>query len=395
MKPIMVIITHVQNRAVTEGFIPAALKLGYQVVLLTDHGLDHKHYFSLVCNGPDQIIECDVFNPLAIIDLLDGHNIKPQVVFSNSDHLQTSNALVADYFSCPGKNWKTCYQAKNKAQMRQTLTTLGIENVCSQTLFASDPLPENLTYPIIAKPREGVSSLDVALCENEAALIAYKDRFKKKSMPILLESYLEGPLFTLETLGDGENIAVIGGFDVQLSPLPHFIELSAIWNGENSALFAAQALQQVKAFGANFGVCHSEFIVTANGPVLVEINYRSIGDGREFLLNDLLTFNWFEKILQLHAGEILGVLNNDSECAVIEYFPAYQSGLLKKNQSAFTKQLGATNINYQPLKEKNQYITLSNSNKDYLGLLTATGPTLKEIKQKTASIINELIWEVN
>jgi predicted ATP-grasp superfamily ATP-dependent carboligase len=395
MKPIMVIIVHVQNRAVSEGFIPAALKLGYQVVLLTDHGLDHKHYFSLVCNGPDQIIECDVFNPLAIIDLLDGYNIKPQVVFSNSDHLQTSNALVADYFSCPGKNWKTCYQAKNKAQMRQTLTALGIENVCSQTLFASDPLPENLTYPIIAKPREGVSSLDVALCENEDALIAYKDRFKKKSMPILLESYLEGPLFTLETLGDGENIAVIGGFDVQLSPLPHFIELSAIWNGENSALFAAQALQQVKAFGANFGVCHSEFIVTANGPVLVEINYRSIGDGREFLLNDLLTFNWFEKILQLHAGEILGVLNNDSECAVIEYFPAYQSGLLKKNQAAFTKQLGATNINYQPLKEKNQYITLSNSNKDYLGLLTATGPTLKEIKQKTASIINELIWEVN
>ena len=395
MKTTMVIITHVQNRAVCEGFIPGALKLGYEVVLLTDHGLEHKHYFSLVSEGPGQILECDVFNPLAIIDLLDGHNIKPQVVFSNSDHLQTSNALVADYFSCPGKNWKTCYQAKNKAQMRHKLTALGIANVWSATLLASDPLPENLTYPIIAKPREGVSSLDVALCESEAELLAYKDKFKKKSIPILLETYIEGPLFTLETLGDGNNVSVIGGFDVELSRLPHFIELSAVWNGENSGLFAQQALQQVKDFGANFGVCHSEFIVTQNGPVLVEINYRSIGDGREFLLNELLTFNWFEKILQLHAGEALGEIDSDSECAVIEYFPAEKSGFLKNSQSAFQKQQGSTKVSYQPLKKQNQYITLSHSNKDYLGLLTATGPTLSSIKQETASIINELVWEFN
>jgi len=56
-------------------------------------------------------------------------------------------------------------------------------------------------------------------------------------MPILFESYFDGPLFTLETLGDGDKLVVIGGFDVVLSELPYFIEIGAVWNGPNSLLY--------------------------------------------------------------------------------------------------------------------------------------------------------------
>lgn len=34
-----VIVSHVVNAAVTEGFIPAAQKMGFQVILLTDHAM--------------------------------------------------------------------------------------------------------------------------------------------------------------------------------------------------------------------------------------------------------------------------------------------------------------------------------------------------------------------
>ncbi|HEY7865446.1 MAG TPA: hypothetical protein VIC51_05535, partial [Psychromonas sp.] len=159
MKPQMVIITHVENRAVCEGFIPASLKLGFEVILITDHGLDHKRFFSSVAKGPKQIIECDVFNPLSIIDLLNTHGIKAQVIFSNSDHLQSACALVASYFGCPGKSWQICYQAKNKAQMRARLAALKIPSIWSTACLASSPLPENINYPVIAKPREGGASM--------------------------------------------------------------------------------------------------------------------------------------------------------------------------------------------------------------------------------------------
>ncbi len=395
MKQKMVIITHVENRAVTEGFVPAALKLGYELTLVTDHALAHKHYFSTVENGPQQILECDVFNPLAIIDLLDSHALKPQVVFSNSDHLQTAAALVAEYFTCPGKNWQTCYQAKNKAQMRAKLAQLQMPTVWSAVCLADGVLPENIPYPVIAKPREGVSSLDVALCRTEAELTDYQRQFSKKKMPILLESYLEGALFTLETLGDGQQLIAVGGFDVSLSALPNFIETGALWNGENSRLYGQQALQQVQQFGAAFGVCHSEFIVTASGPVLVEINYRSIGDGREFLLNELFTFDWFETILQLHAGRSLDRLDTRSPCALIQYFPNTRNGSLVRRHEGFVKQLGSTKVSYQPLKEQGQYLTVSHSNKDYLGMLTAVGQAGDVIAQQAAAAAKLLSWEIN
>src|SRR3546814_4263544 len=49
-------------------------------------------------------------------------------------------------------------------------------------------------------------------------------------------------------------------------------------------------------FGVGLGACHSEFVVTPRGPVLVEINYRSIGDNREFLLDQLVEQGWFKSI---------------------------------------------------------------------------------------------------
>lgn len=395
MKPQMVIITHVENRAVTEGFIPASLKLGYEVILITDHGLDHKHFFSTVANGPEQIIECDVFNPLSIIDLLDSYAIKPQVVFSNSDHLQAASALVASYFGCPGKNWQICYQAKNKAQMRDRLQALKLPTIWSAAYLASSSLPENINYPVIAKPREGVASMDVALCQTASQLQDYQNNFTKKNIPVLLESYLEGPLFTLETLGDGQQMMAVGGFDVTLSALPYFIETAAVWNGPNSILYREQALQQVKAFGVNFGVCHSEFIVTPAGPVLVEINYRSIGDGREFLINELLSFNWFEKIISLHAGESLGTVATQSKCALIQYFPNQLNGLLKKSNESFDAQRGSTKVSYKALKKQGQYLTVSNSNKDYLGMLTAIGETRSSIEKAAHEVAGELSWEIN
>lgn len=109
----LVILTHVRHVAVTEGFLPAAKRLGLPVVLLTDHRLDHLEYFSQHPEAaPQQIVECDVFNPLGVIDVLRTLGIRPAAVFSNSDHLQTSTASVAQGLGLPGKDWRVCYAAK-------------------------------------------------------------------------------------------------------------------------------------------------------------------------------------------------------------------------------------------------------------------------------------------
>ncbi|AQS40659.1 ATP-grasp domain [Shewanella psychrophila] len=395
MKPQLILITHVENRAVTEGFVPAALNMGYDVFLLTDHGLAHKQYFAGKQASPTQIIECDVFNPMAIIDLLHTLAISPAVIFSNSDHLQASTAIVADYFFCPAKDWHLCYQAKNKAAMRTRLTNQNQPNVWTHTWLAGQPLPKNLPFPLVAKPREGVASLNVAFCDDLNALIKYASAMEQTDTCILLEAYLEGPLFTLETLGDGEHIQAIGGFDVSLSALPHFVETQASWNGPVSLKYREQALAQVAAFGVNFGVCHSEFILTDQGPVLVEINYRSIGDGREFLLDKLLPFSWFETILSLHSGKPLAPLKLSSSEAIIRYFPSGKAGEVQLSPAPFEYLNGEQNISFIPIKTQGDSVKLTHSNKDYLGALTLIGPDRQVLSAKADELSRELLWELN
>ncbi len=99
MKSTMIIVSHVVNDAVTHGFVPAAKAMDLHVVLITDHKLSHLELASHDSHfNPDTILECDVFNPLELIETITEHELKPDAIFSNSDHLQTSTAICAQFF---------------------------------------------------------------------------------------------------------------------------------------------------------------------------------------------------------------------------------------------------------------------------------------------------------
>ena len=392
----LVILSHVTHAAVTEGFLPAARKRGLSVVLISDHAQEHRRLLA-TSDYPAQdllILECDVFNPLAVIELINAHGLRPAAVFSNSDHLQTATALVAETFNVPGKDWRLCYAAKNKAAMRERLQRMGLPGPWFQVLTAGSVLPEEAPFPLVVKPREGVASLDVRLCHSTRELADYCTQFwqQQPGRALLLEAYMEGPLFTLETLGDGQRLQAIGGFDVSLSPPPHFVELAARWNGSLSAKHRAGALAQVAAFGINFGVCHSEFILTAAGPVLVEINYRSIGDGREFLLDRLLPQGWFDRILAVHLGEPLVDAQPGLAEALVHYLVADTPGRLQQASSSFRYEQDNHWSDYRALREIGDDIHVSHSNKDYLGVLRLIAPDADSLDARFAATLADLRW---
>lgn len=394
----LVILSHVVHPAITEGFLAAALRRQLPVVIISDHAQEHRRWLSN--HTPDsprlQVLECDVFNPLAVIETLNGHGIQPAAVFSNSDHLQTATALVAETFGCPGKDWRLCYAAKNKAAMRERLQRLGLPGPWFAVLTPGQPVPANAPWPLVAKPREGVASLDVQLCQDADQLQAYCTRFwqQQPGRALLLEAYMEGPLFTLETLGDGHSLQAIGGFDVTLSAPPHFVELAARWNGPLSQAQRSAALAQVAAFGINFGVCHSEFILTAEGPMLVEINYRSIGDGREFLLDRLLPQGWFARILELHLGEPLEAARTGNAQALVHYLVADRPGRLAQAAASFNQQKDEHWCDYRALRAVGEDIALSHSNKDYLGVLRLIAPDTQALDTQLADTLRDLRWGI-
>jgi biotin carboxylase len=393
----LVIVAHIAHPAVIDGFLPAARRLGLPVVIATDRRLDHLARLVATPGAPDvQVIECDVFNPIAVIDALRNEGIRPRAVFSNSDHLQTATALVAAEFGLPCKDWRVCYAAKNKAAMRERLRERGLPSPWFHMLAPGDMPPLDTPYPVIAKPREGVASLDVRLCANAAELRAYLEAFRQQGADraVLLEGFLEGPLFTLETLGDGRGVQVIGGFDVVLSPPPHFIEREAHWNGPHGVSCRQQALAQVLAFGVGFGVCHSEFVLTSQGPVLIEINYRSIGDGREFMLESMQPDGWFERILRLHLGEVLADATPSARRAMVRYYVATEEGRLAASPSDREDASDGAHGVFRALRKTGDEIRLTHSNKDYLGTLSLVADSEDDMARALSRIESGLQWHI-
>lgn len=402
MNDTLLFLAHVPTEALNRGFLPAAHSLGLKVILLTDQASAHNHYFSHpgLPAYPEQIIQCDVFNPVSILDVISGLPA-PLGVFSNSDHLQTATALTAAYLGLPGKDWRSCYRAKNKAAMRQCLKALD-ENACwFQEVSDHESLAaviDEISYPCVAKPREGVASLNVRRVDNAGQLHSFCDRFwqEQPGQPLLLEEFLSGPVHTLETLGDGNRLIALGGFEVRLSEPPHFIELEAVWVPYRPEIpHLREMLEQVRRFGVGFGSCHSEFVITASGPRLIEVNYRTVGDGREFLLDRMMHCGLFKAILNTHLGRAVE-LSPPDQAAQVRYLSASSNGLVRRSAAGRREPCGDGLAEFEPLRAVGDDVQVTHSNKDYLGVLRLFSSDPSQVKDTlaewTASL--EAEWEI-
>jgi len=395
----LILLTHVPTESVNDGFLPAARNLGLSPVLLTDQAEAHRQHFSQsgLPAYPEAIIACDVFNPLAVIEAISRRGQKPAAIFSNSDHLQTSTAIAADYFRLPGKNWQVTYRAKNKAEMRSYLSEQGIETIRYAVASELESLAQaaaDVGFPCVVKPREGVASQEVGLARDYAELAAHCQSVwqTRPGQVMLLEEYLEGPLCTLETLGDGKGLQALGGFHVRLSAPPHFVELEADWSSELAK--QQEVLNQIVRFGIGFGACHTEFVLTTQGPRLIEINYRCIGDRRDFLLEQTLGIPLFETVLRLHLGEPLSALPLAPRAAAIRYLTPATDGQIVTAPTPFSRRGGAVDIGFRVLRQAGESIMITHSNKDYLGVLTGVGSDADAVHQALAQARADLAWEI-
>ncbi|MFF4625603.1 siderophore biosynthesis protein [Nonomuraea jabiensis] len=367
--------------SVTDGFLPAAEALGLEVTVLTDRPERHPY-----------AVACDVRDPRALIDAVESLG-RPDAIFTNSDHLQAETALAAAYFGLPGKDWRACVAAKNKFLTRRRLLEAGVEQVWSIRLAPGDPVPERLPYPVVLKPREGVASEDVMLVERDLAGAVALVRKRRPGQTLVVEEYLEGPLRTLETLGDGSVTRVLGGFETTLGALPYFIEERLDWAPRDET--HEHVLAALGALGVGFGACHTEYVVTPRGPRIVEVNYRVIGDNCDFLLGDVLGVPLFEWILRVHLGEAVPDIPEISSYGSAVSLVADRAGTVKDAPGAETLVEGDVRLWHRPLRAVGDVISLTHTNRDYLGVVRAVGPSRAAVDAAVASYRAARPWVVD
>jgi biotin carboxylase len=382
--------------SVTEGFLPAAAALGLRVTLLTDQPDAHRRAYAGRSAAPAEIVGCDVPDALAVIDHVDRHG-PFAAVFSNSDHLQTQTALAASHAGLPGKDWRAALRTKNKAQMRRHLARTGLDDVHSSELLPGTE-PDGLPFPCVVKPREGVASEDVVLVRDatELASTCADIWLRRPDLPLVAEEFLAGDLHTLETIGDGDALRVLGGFRTTLSPPPYFVEQSMVFDPSPPRARVRSVLAQLAALGVGFGACHTEYLVDGDRVRLVEVNYRVIGDQCDLLLADLTGVPLFEHVLRVHLGAPLPAPTSPGPVrrARVDYRCADRGGTLLAAPPAVDRQQDGIRLTYRPLREVGEHRHKTNTNRDYLGVLRTIGADQRSVDAAAEEFLAGRRWDI-
>ncbi|WP_412539375.1 ATP-grasp domain-containing protein [Longispora sp. K20-0274] len=168
--------------------------------------------------------------------------------------------------------------------------------------------------PVVLKNVKGAGSLDVLLCrtaeEVRAGHHALATGGRYLDGELMAEEFVTGPLLSVETVVSAGRCAHLGVTDRQLGPRPHFCEVSYTFPVMAPPAARAEMERAVEACVRHFGLTgflHSEFILTAEGPVLVEINARLGGGLLALMMNDCLSVSSWELLCRSALGQPLRI----------------------------------------------------------------------------------------
>ena len=414
---LLVLLARNPTDSVTLGLLPAAHRLGLRVRVLTDDPAAHRAAYAAVHDLGYPVPEvdgCEVGDARAVLAAV---GTRPAALLSNSDHLQTQTALAAAYFDLPGKDWRSAIRARDKGLMRTTLRQAGLDDTAVVRLRSGDPLEmlDAVRFPAVLKPAEGVASEDVVLVRDAADLVRRVARIREhRDGDLLVEALIEGPLHTVETLGDGDALRVWGGYRTTVSAAPHFIEERLTWQPTLPAEVLTGVLVRLAGLGVGFGACHTEFIVTADGPRIVEVNDRLIGDHCDFAMGDLLDEPIFDDVIRVHLGEPAhpapspspptpsGLTSSVStRHGHVHWVLATEDGTLTSAPAASSRTVSTgsgsgteVRLDYRPMRAIGTAASVTGTNRDYLGSIRVIGPDDVAVEAATAEFLRTERWVI-
>ncbi|GAA0628749.1 hypothetical protein GCM10010174_56010 [Kutzneria viridogrisea] len=240
----------------------------------------------------DQAICCPVTDPEAVYEVLRPlHEERPfsRVLAPGEDGVLAA-AVASERFGLEGNSVQTVLTIKNKVLTRKVLDELGTP-VRSREVASEAELVEFLTEigdQVILKPIDSTGSLATHIVRDRQqaatcwALFAQEGHHRG-----LVEEYLVGPEVTMESFTvAGQHFPV--GVDEYIKNDTGLVPLASVVPGRISAedreAMRQQMVALLDAVGLREGPAHTEFILTANGPRILETHSRIGGGGIDELV---------------------------------------------------------------------------------------------------------------
>jgi biotin carboxylase len=252
----------------------------------------------------DRVIDVDTTDVEAVLAAITDEAGKPLVdgVTSFSDYHTVVAATAAQRLGLPGPD-PAAVNAANEKQLLRELVGDKPYNIKHRLVTSESELPEAieaLGFPMIAKPPAEAISYGVVRVDNEADLraaftelggIRASLRGQPRTGAVLLEQYVEGPEVSVETMSLPGHTTVFGVTSKDLFGDPGYIECGHTFpvplpEAERDALYAA-VRETLSAIGYDYGPCHTEVRLTADGPRIIEANPRTPSSCMTMLVSDV------------------------------------------------------------------------------------------------------------
>ncbi|RST04867.1 ATP-grasp domain-containing protein [Streptomyces sp. WAC07149] len=298
-----------------EQLVRKAVEAGFEVWSIWDPALRTPEYLDKVAAHSRELALVDFGDETALRALVSRlareHDVQ-HVLHLGSEATMAPVLAEAEALGLSPNTAESVRLLNDKHAMRGLLNAHGVSAVRARradTLGEVEPLLTDFGLPAVVKPTNTAGSRGIALVRTAADLAEWTERVKAGGFegPFIIEDYLEGPEFSVETLTAGGTHHVVGITAKQTTGAPGFVETGHVHPAPLDPADAAAVRDTVTALldltGYAFGPAHTEVILTPAGPRVVESQARLGGDRIPLLVEVATGYDIEAAIFRGLAGE--------------------------------------------------------------------------------------------
>ncbi|MER8684889.1 lyase family protein [Mesorhizobium sp. M1405] len=386
-----------------ELLLKRARALGFEPYLVVRN---RARYPFLKDSAAPQVIEAETRNPDDVIGVASKIG-RLKGIYSSSDYFVETASRAATAMGLPAANPEAIVTCRNKwkqaLQLQRQSIAIPATRLATSITDVEDILTQ-VTLPVVVKPVSGSGSSGVRLCDSATAAIkafasakkALLDQVDLTSPDILLQQYIEGKEYSAEIIAYDGVLHCLGILAKHKGLIPSFVETGHDFPAplpepslKELASFAAGA---ASALGLEFGPAHVEFVITASGPVVIEVNPRLAGGMIPVMLSHALGTSVLDMVIKIYAGEAFTPLGTSTRAGAIRFCLADKSGKLK--HLSFSENPNATVPEAGLLKSEGEELQINGDFRDRVAYAIGVADELNAAAMAAERMIDSIVIDI-